>query len=73
MGSFTQLTPEFFPRLVKGVVVREISSQHAGRVKFSASSWPAKLADADCDVKLLPEREVVIVCRLGNTLLVRAY
>jgi membrane protein implicated in regulation of membrane protease activity len=50
-------------------VVKMITPQQRGRVKFQASFWPARL-HPDVQAQALPSERVVVVGRDGITLLV---
>lgn len=61
---------EWFAQPGVGEVVKLITPNERGRVKFRASFWPARLhPDADPN-SLSPKQSVVVVGRDGITLLV---
>lgn len=61
---------EPFSRSTSGTVEAMISLNHAGRVHFQATSWPARLCSRHLHAVLLPGDPVAVVGRDGITLLV---
>lgn len=68
---FIQHKTELFSQPFAGIVEETIGPNGAGRVKFDATYWPAKLYQATPETLLLPEQAVMVVGIQGITLLVR--
>ncbi|MEM7772737.1 MAG: NfeD family protein [Cyanobacteria bacterium P01_E01_bin.6] len=60
-----------FPDADIGRVVQVIMPNHVGRVHCYATSWPAQLYPDDLHVVLHPDDRVIVVGRVGITLLVQ--
>jgi membrane protein implicated in regulation of membrane protease activity len=70
MNSSTRFEQiEWFARPGIAEVVKVITPQRRGRVKFQASFWPARLYP-DFETDAAPDEQVVVVGRSGITLLV---
>ncbi|MGJ3250410.1 MAG: NfeD family protein [Elainellaceae cyanobacterium] len=61
---------EAFPNSEPAIVEDAITPNHAGRVHFQATSWPARLYPSTIYTVLLPGESVAVVDRDGITLLV---
>lgn len=59
-----------FPEPVTGTVEEAITPNQPGRVRFQATSWPARLYNSEDRVTLTPESSVSVVGRQGITALV---
>lgn len=59
-----------FPEPVTGTVEEAITPTQPGRVRFQATSWPARLYNSDDRITLTPESAVSVVGRQGITALV---
>ncbi|MEM9117473.1 MAG: NfeD family protein [Cyanobacteria bacterium P01_F01_bin.56] len=70
MNSFESLSSVFFLPTDRGLVVKAISRDINGRVKYQASYWAAQLSDDATKTVIEPGATVQIIGRIGNTLLV---
>jgi len=62
---------DLLPEVLTGVVVRVITEERPGRVKFRGSYWPAALYQDEEQIVILPDERVNIIAMQGITLLVR--
>ena len=51
-------------------VVRVITSEDAGRIRFQGTDWPAQFHCPDSQMSALPNTKVKVIGRRGLTLLV---
>ena len=63
-------TTERFP--LKGIarVLRVITAENAGRIRFRGTDWPARFNRPAARMSVLPDTKVQVVGRQGLTLLV---
>ncbi len=69
---FTGEPIELFPQPLLGDVEQTITQSHPGRIKFQATTWPARFYEATCQAIAHPHDRVTIIGMQGITLLVRA-
>ncbi|NER78934.1 MAG: hypothetical protein F6K42_05020 [Leptolyngbya sp. SIO1D8] len=63
-------TPEFFPHTGTAKVLRLITSEDAGRIRFQGTDWPARFNHPRAQTSVSPSAKVKVVGRQGLTLLV---
>lgn len=63
-------TTEMFDRPALGQVIKTISPDQRGRIKFEATYWFARFHDPDIKTNALPGTLVSVIGREGLTLLV---
>ena len=71
MSLFLRTTQKLFPFPVEASVIETITVLDKGRVKYQATSWPAKLYGTQSQAHITPGQAVSIIGREGNTLLVQ--
>jgi hypothetical protein len=59
-----------FAKPAMGEVEQIITETQAGRVKFQATYWPARLYNPEYEITLVPDTPVTVIDRQGITLLV---
>lgn len=63
-------TTEIFSQQGTAKVLRAITSEDAGRVRFRGTDWPARLNRSDSQIFVVPSAKVLVIGRQGLTLLV---
>lgn len=63
-------TIEMFDRPALGQVVKAVSPNQRGRIKFDATYWFARFSDSNITETIVPGMLVLVVGREGITLLV---
>lgn len=61
---------EWFETLGFGFVEEPIAPDYPGRVHYAGTSWPAQFACSVGEGKITPKKRVVVIGRLGTTLLI---
>jgi membrane protein implicated in regulation of membrane protease activity len=69
----TTETTELFSQKGTARVLRTITSEDAGRIRFRGTDWPARLNHSDSWVSVPPSAKVQVIGRRGLTLLVEPF
>lgn len=71
MNLFLPTAQKLFSLPVEASVIETITVLDKGRVKYQATSWPAKLYGIQSQTHVTPGQAVAVIGREGNTLLVQ--